>query len=120
MATPKALDLPHRQVPEFLEEEEEEGRWESEVSLRGESLLTSYESLMRSVMFACLAAGMSVSAGGEGVARDDSSLPIWSRKLRTEGIQGSARAEPPPHGGDRRARPPGEDHQRLSVVDAGG
>lgn len=52
------------------------------------SFLTSYASLMRSVMFVCLTAGTSASllsgsnaAGGEGETQDDSSLPIWSRKL---------------------------------------
>lgn len=54
-------------------------------------LLTSYDSLMRSVMFVCLAAGISASlllasnaaGGGDGTpaALDDSSLPTWSRKL---------------------------------------
>lgn len=44
---------------------------------------------MRSVMFMCLTAGTSASllsgsnaAGGEGETQDDSSLPIWSRKLQ--------------------------------------
>lgn len=53
------------------------------------SSLTSYESLMRSVMLVCLAGGASGSpllgsgaAGGEGETQDDSSLPIWSRKLQ--------------------------------------
>lgn len=45
---------------------------------------------MRSVMFVCLTAGISVSlllllvsnaAGGEDGTQDDSSLPTWSRKL---------------------------------------
>lgn len=59
--------------------------------------LTSYESLMRSVMFVCLTAGTSVSllpgsnaAGGDGDTQDDSSLPIWSRKLqKAKGIHTS-------------------------------
>lgn len=42
---------------------------------------------MRSVMFVCLTEGQSGSlgsgaAGGEGETHDDSSLPIWSRKLQ--------------------------------------
>lgn len=55
------------------------------------SSLTSYESLMRSVMLVCLAGAPSGSllllgsgaAGGEGgETQDDSSLSIWSRKLQ--------------------------------------
>lgn len=79
---------------------------------------------MSSVMFVCLAAGASPSllpgstaAGGEGETQDDSSLPIWSRKLQKASV---GRELDENHFLLATPTLPGQDHQRLSVVCAGG
>lgn len=95
VAAAQALDLPHGQVSEFLRREREERRsvmngiFPKTRGGKKKSSPTSYESLMRSVMLVCLAGAPSGSlllgsgvAGGEGETGDDSSLPIWSRKLQ--------------------------------------